>query len=281
MIEPSGVGKLSDVIKAAHQAESEVVKLNSFTTVVDVSKCKVYSKNFGEFYNDQIANAGCIVLSRTDGVTKEKIDAALALIREKNPSASIITTPWSHLNGAQILSAMEQRHTVQNTLAEMVHDTCPVCGHHHEEHEHHHEDEECHCHDHHHHHHHHDDHDHHHHEDGECHCHDHHHDDHEHHHHGHGHHHADDVFSSWGVETVNAYSLDEISAVLAAFDDESRCGSILRAKGIVPGLDGRWIHFDYVPGEADVRYGSADVIGKICVIGASLNEAMIQTLFSI
>lgn len=277
LIEPSGVGKLSDVIKAAQQAESKGVKLNSFTSVVDVSKCKVYSKNFGEFYNDQLANAGCIIFSRTDGIAKEKIDAALALVREKNAAATIITTPWDQLSGAQILSAMEQRHTVQSTLEEMANDACPVCGHHHDEHhdhdEHHHHDEECHC-DHHHHdeHHGHDEHlhhDDHHHHDGECHCHDHH------------HHHADDVFTSWGTETVNAYTMDEISAILSIFDDGERCGSVLRAKGIVAGADGQWVHFDYVPGEADVRFGCADVIGKICVIGASLNEAEIKTLFRV
>lgn len=280
LIEPSGVGKLSDVIKAVKQVESDDVKLNSFTVVVDAGKCRVYSKNFGEFYNDQIACAGCIVLSRTDSVTAEKVDAAVALIREKNPNAALICTPWDELNGHQILTAMEHRHTVHHELEHMVEETCPVCGHHHDHdeeehhhrhHDHHHDhdhDEHCHCHDHHH-----EDHCEHHHHGEECHCHEHHHDG-EHHHH-----HADDVFASWGVETVNHYTMDEIAAALHKLDHEEEFGTVLRAKGIVKATDGSWIHFDYVPGDVNVRCGGADVIGKICVIGADIHEHALKQLF--
>ncbi len=286
LIEPSGVGKLSDVIKAVQQVESDDVKLNSFTTVVDAGKCKIYSKNFGEFYNDQLEHAGCVILSRTDGVAQEKLDAVLAIIREKNDSATVITTPWNDLEGMQILSAMEHRHTIVHELEHMVDETCPACGHHHH-HEHHHEGEDCHhhhhehhhegeeCHHHHHEHHHegeechHHHHEHHHHEGDECHCHDHH------------HHHADDVFASWGVETVNIYSADEIRNFLEQLSDEHRYGTVLRAKGIVKGLDGNWIHFDYVPGDVDVRIGGADVIGKLCVIGAEIHEDALKSLFRV
>ena len=283
LIEPSGVGKLSDVIKAVKQVESDDVKLNSFTTVADAAKCKVYSKNFGEFYNDQLENAGCIVLSRTDGVSHDKLDAVVSLIRDKNDTATIIATPWSELSGAQILSAMEHRHTLHHELEHMAEETCPVCGHHHEhhhdeEHHHHHDEEECHCHEHHHH------------DEEECHCHEHHHHDeeechcHEHeggHHHHHHHHHADEVFTSWGVETINTYSAEEIRMALGRLADEERFGVILRAKGIVKGEDGNWIHFDYVPDGIDVRRGGADVIGKLCVIGAEIREEALKTLFRI
>ena len=277
LIEPSGVGKLSDVIRAAQQVESDSVKLNSFTTVVDACKCKVYSKNFGEFYNDQIQHANCIVFSRADGISKEKMDEILAIVREKNTEATIITTPWNELDGSLILAAMEHRNSIHNELEHLSQDTCPVCGHHHhdddEEHHHHHhhhnhehEHSECDCHDHHHD-------EHHHHEGEECHCHD--------HDHGHHHHHADDVFSSWGVETINVYSADEIEIALHTLSDEASFGSVLRAKGIVAGGDGQWIHFDYVPGDVNVRYGGADVIGKICVIGAAINESELKKLFRV
>ena len=290
LIEPSGVGKLSDVIRAVQQVESDDVKLNSFTSVVDAGKCKSYSKNFGEFYNDQLEHARCIVFSRTDGMTHEKLDAAVELVREKNPSATLITTPWSELNGVQILSAMEHQNTLHHELERLTEAGCPVCGHHH----HHHDEDECYCHDHHHdheehHHHHHDEdechyhdhhhdheeHHHHHHDEDECHCHDHHH-DHEHHHH-----HADDVFASWGVETVNTYSSETIRYALEQLSDEERFGVVLRAKGIVKGEDGSWIHFDYVPGAVDVRCGGADVIGKLCVIGADINNDALQALFCV
>lgn len=276
LIEPSGVGKLSDVIKAVKQVESDGVKLNSFTTVVDATKCKVYSKNFGEFYNDQLEHAGCIILSRTDGIAKEKLDTVLGLIREKNASATIIATPWGELTGELILSAMERRNTLHHELEHLAEDTCPVCGHHHE-HEHEHEHDGHHHHDGEEHHHHeeesHGHHHHHHHHDGEeCHCHDHHH---------HDHHHADDVFTSWGVETVNAYSAEEIRSALEQLADEERFGIVLRAKGIVKGTDGTWVHFDYVPDDVDVRAGGADVIGKLCVIGADIREDALKELFKI
>lgn len=287
LIEPSGVGKLSDVIKAVKQVESDNVKLNSFTAVADAGKCKVYSKNFGEFYNDQLEHAGCIILSRTDGISQEKLDTALAIVRDKNVAATIIVTPWNELDGKQILAAMEQRDTIHDELEHLADETCPVCGHHHEdehhhEHHHHRHDEECHCHDHHHHH---DEeechgheHHHHHHDGEECHCHDH---DHEHGHHHHHHHHADDVFASWGAETVNAYTADEIRCALESLSDENRFGVVLRAKGIVKGSDGAWIHFDYVPDGVDVRSGGADVIGKLCVIGADIHEEALKELFRI
>ena len=269
LIEPSGVGKLSDVIKAVQQVESDSVKLNSFTTVADAGKCKVYSKNFGEFYNDQLEHAGCIVLSRTDGVAQDKLDAALNVIREKNDKAAIIVTPWNELDGKQILHAMEHRHTIHDELEHLAEESCPVCGHlhEHEHHHHHHHDEECGCHEHEHHHHHH--------HDEECGCHDH---EHEHHHH---HHHADDVFTSWGTETVNAYSVDDVRDALLQLSDEQRFGVVLRAKGIVKGKDGAWIHFDYVPDGIDVRNGGADVIGKLCVIGAAIHEDALKKLFRI
>ncbi len=312
LIEPSGVGKLSDVIKAVKNVESNDVKLNSFTAVVDAGKCKIYSKNFGEFYNDQLEHAACIVLSRTADISKEKLDTALSVVRDKNDSATIIVTPWDALDGKAILDAMEHKNTLAHELEEMSDHCCPVCGHdheHEEEHHHHHHDEECHCHDHHHehdheghHHHEHDDHHHHHHEevhhhhDEDCHCHEHHHEhDHEGHHHHHDdeeccchdhhgehhrhHHHADDVFSSWGVETINTYNLNEIESALKGLDDESVFGTVLRAKGIVAGEGGEWIHFDFVPGDVNVRLGGADVIGKICVIGAGICKDALKQLF--
>ncbi len=259
LIEPSGVGKLSDVIKAVEKVACDDVKLNSFTTIADAGKCKVYSKNFGEFYNDQITHAGCIVLSRTDGISQEKLDAAMAIIREKNEEATIITTPWDQLSGAQILAAMEKQSTLSSELTRLEEETCPVCGHDHEHH-HHHDEEECHCHDHEHHHHH---------DEEECHCHDHHH-----------HHHADDVFDSWGVETVTIYTAEEIRNALLQLGDAERFGTVLRAKGIVAGVDG-WIHFDYVPDAPDVRAGGADVTGRLCVIGAEINKEALAELFRI
>ena len=282
LIEPSGVGKLSDVIRAVQKVESDDVKLNSFTTIADATKCRMYMKNFGEFYNDQIANAGCIVLSRTDGMTEDKLAACVELLREHNADATVIATPWDRIEGALILAAMEHEHTLAHEMAHLAEqeDVCPECGHHHHDHEHHHhhDDEECHCHDHEHHHHHHDDeechcHDHehhHHHDDEECHCH-----DHEHHHH----HHADDVFTSWGAETTIAYTKEEIEHALHHLEDAHTYGTVLRAKGIVAGKDGEWIHFDYVPGEADVRAGGADVIGRLCVIGADIDEHALSELF--
>ena len=270
LIEPSGVGKLSDVIRAVKSVESDSVKLNSFTTIADASKCRIYSKNFGEFYNDQIAHAGCIVLSRTDGMDPTKLEMCVRLLREINGDATIITTPWTMLTGGAIVASMEGTHTLQGQLDKLEADTvCPACGCHHDHEHHHHHDEECH-HDHEHHHHHdeecHHDHEHHHHHDEEC-------------HHDHEHHHADDVFTSWGGETTKVYSVDEIRMFLKALACEETYGNVLRAKGIVAGTDGQWIHFDYVPGEADVRLGGADVIGRLCVIGADLREHALVELF--
>ena len=269
LIEPSGVGKLSDVIKAAQKVESDDVKLNAFTTIVDATKCRFYAKNFGEFYNDQIKHAGCVVFSRTAGIDSTKLDTALAIVREINDSVNLITTPWDELDGADILAAMENRSSLEAELHHMHEETCPVCGHHHEhEHHHHHHDDECHHHGH--------EHYHHHHEVGEeCHCHDH---DHEHHHH---HHHADDVFDSWGRETTAKFTAEGISNALNALADEHTYGNVLRAKGVVAGEDGQWIHFDYVPGSADVRYGGADVIGRLCVIGAGINQDALTELFNV
>ena len=306
LIEPSGVGKLSDVIVAVENTVKDVpdMKLNSFVTVADATKVKVYMKNFGEFYNNQIESAGTIILSRTQKLTQEKLEAAVALLREKNPNAAILTTPWDELDGKTILSAIEKVSLADELLERMRaeheadeaehhhhhdhdedddHDHC--CHHDHEEHDHchhdHDEDEHCHHHEHDH------DHDHEH-----CHEHDHEdHDEHEHHHHHHDgeecddphcgchhhHHHADEVFSSFGRETARKFTADEVKAALAALDT-GKYGTILRAKGILPG-EGEWIHFDYVPGEADVRTGAADVTGRLCVIGAKLNEPALELIF--
>ena len=286
LIEPTGVGKLSDVIAAARQVESEDVQLGCFITVADAKKVKLYMKNFGEFYNNQIETASCIVLSRTDSITQDKLDAAVALLREHNPRATIVTTPWDQLTGAQLLSAMEQTHTLARELSELEAAT------HYEHHHHDHEDEE--THEHHHHHHDHEDeeaHEHHHHphdhEDAEAHEHHHHHDhDHEHHHdHGHHHHHhdhdADEVFMSWGVETAKKFTKEAIEQALQALDSSEDYGIVLRAKGIVAAQDSTWLHFDHVPGEIDVREGSAEVTGRLCVIGSQLNEPALRTLFGV
>ncbi|MBQ7500837.1 MAG: GTP-binding protein, partial [Clostridia bacterium] len=246
LIEPSGVGKLSDIITAVTGVEG--MEVNSATAVCDASKCKVYLKNFGEFYKDQIKTAGAIVLSRTGGISEEKLAAALELIRGINSEAIIITTPWDKLDGKQILEAMEQKDTIAQAVAKLAEE--------HDDHEHHHHDhDECDCHDHEHHHHHHD-------HDGCC-CH-----EHEHHHH----HHADDVFASVGAETTRKYTLSDIETALGKLADAEKYGTVLRAKGIVEGADGEWIHFDYVPGEPDVRRGSAGITGRLCVIGAEINE---------
>ena len=291
LIEPSGVGKLSDVIHAVQSVASDEVVLNGFTTVVDATKAKMYMKNFGEFFNNQIENAACIILSRTDSIKEDKLDAAIALIREKNPEAVIITTPWDQLAGKTILEAIERKSTLKDTLAGMVSeaeddDVCPVCGGHHDhehdhdhDHEHHHhdhdEDEE---HEHHHHHDHDDDDD-----DDHDHCgcgHDHHH-DHDHHHHHHGHD-ADEVFVSWGAETYKKYSEEDIRSALDAFADSEKYGMVLRAKGFVPASDGgEWVYFDYTPGEVNVRRGAADVTGRICVIGSKIKEENLKELFRV
>ena len=319
IIEPSGVGKLSDVIKAVKGVDVDCeISLNSYTTVADVNKCKMYMRNFGEFFENQLQYARTIILSRTDTpkATEEKVAKAVALIREVNKDAVIITTPIEKLDGAQILEAMEQGR-------EEDEDFCPVCGGHHD-HEHHHDDECGHDHEHHHHdhddecgcghdhdhEHHHDDecgcghdHDHEHHHDGECGCghdhdHEHHHDgecgcghdhDHEHHHHDgecgcghdHHHHHADEVFTSWGRETAKKYTKEEIEAALKTMSEAEDLGVILRAKGMVDGKDGQWIYFDMVPEEYEVRTGTPQITGKLCVIGSKMAEDKIAEIFGV
>ena len=291
LIEPSGVGKLSDVIKAAESAVTHGATLNGFTTVVDAMKCKMYMKNFGEFFNDQVENAGCIVLSHTDRLSDAKIAECVNMLREKNGAAIIVTTPWGQLTGAQLLEAMERTNSLEAELHKLEEE------HHHHHHDeecdchehHHHHDEECDCHEHHHHHHHGEEcdcheHHHHHHHDEECDCHEHHHhhhhgeecDCHEHHHH---HHHADEVFTSWGVETTKKFNADALNSALSELTCEEKYGVILRAKGIVASDDGRWINFDYVPGEPDVRFGAASIIGRLCVIGSNINKHNIAELF--
>ena len=304
VIEPSGVGKLSDVIKAVQKIENEVeIKLNSFTTVVDATKCKMYMKNFGEFFSNQIEYAGTVILSRTDKASEEKIATALEIIRGLNQTAAVITTPIEKLSGEKILDTMENNRSLEKEL--MDEEVCPVCGGHHD-HEHHHDHEECGCgHDHEHEHHHdHDheecgcghDHEHEHHHDHnheECGCghdhdHEHHHDhdheecgcghDHDHHHH----HHADEVFTSWGKETTKKYTKEGIHEILEALSNHNdEYGMVLRAKGMVEGEDGQWIYFDMVPGEADVREGAPEYTGRICVIGSKMNEANLARLFGL
>lgn len=235
IIEPSGVGKLSDVIKAVSgvMESHDDVQMNGYVTVADATKCKMYMKNFGEFYNNQVESAKTIVLSRTGKITDEKLDAALALIREKNDKATIITTPWDEIDGKQILGAIEESNSLELELMEEE-DVCPECGHHHDH-------------------------------------------DHE---HGHHHHHADDVFTSMGIESAHKYSEEELTGILKKLSTEDNgYGNILRAKGIVPATEGEWFHFDLVPGEYEVRRGSADYTGRICVIGAELKESEIKQLF--
>ena len=302
LIEPSGVGKLSDVIVAVENTVADIpdMKLNSFVTVADAGKVKVYMKNFGEFYNNQIEAAGTIILSRTQKLTQEKLEAAVALLREKNPTAAILTTPWDQLDGKTVLAAVEKVSLADELLEKMrAEHEAEEAEHHHHHHEHDHDDD----HDEHEHHHHHDhddedDHEHcchHHHHEGEEHedCHHHDHDEeHEHHHHHdgqecddpacschHHHHHADEVFTSWGAETVHSYTEEDIRRILTALDTGDY-GAILRAKGIVLS-GGKWLHFDYVPEEQDVRYGSADYTGRLCVIGAQLKEDKLKELFSL
>ena len=282
LIEPSGVGKLSDVIGAVKQVTGETVSLGHTVAVVDAAKVKVYMRNFGEFYNDQVETAGTIILSRTDGMDRQKLDAAITLLRQHNEEATVVTTPWDQLTGAQLLSAMEGNATLAQALAELAHEA----EHHHEHEHHHHEHEEHHCcgHDHHHEEEHHCcGHDHHHHEE-EHHCcgHDHHHEE-EHHcccgHHHHDHH-ADEVFTAWGVETARKFTQNELNAALLGLDS-GRFGMVLRAKGIVADEEGGWLHFDYVPGESSLRSGCADVTGKLCVIGTDLDEFGIAKLFGV
>ena len=291
LIEPSGVGKLSDVTKAVLSAELDGAVLGSAVVVVDVNKCKMYMKNFGEFFNDQISHAGCIVFSHTDHTTEQKLSEALRLVREKNDHATVVTTPADRLDIHTLLEAMENQTTIEGELREMLEEEeCPLCGHHHHDHEHHHHhdhDEHCehehhhhhehdeHCEHEHHHHHEHCEHEHHHHghdEHCECGCH---HHDHDHHHH----HHADEVFTSFGKETLKKYSKEDLLSILKALENEEKYGMILRAKGIVESPDGEWIHFDYVPGEPDIRVGSPAPIGKFCVIGSKISEHELSELF--
>ena len=285
LIEPSGVGKLSDVIKAVQDLHNENIELNGFCTVVDAKKTKMYMKNFGEFFNNQIEHANTIILSHTTGLTQEKLDETVKLIREHNENATLVTTEWDEVNGKQIIEAMEQKNTLEAELAKLAeenehhhhhhHDHDEECGcgcghdHDHEHHHHHDHDEECGCgHDHDHEHHHHHDHD----EECGCGC------GHDHHHH---HHHADEVFTSFGRETTHKFTSEKVEEILNAFDESNDYGMILRAKGIVEGEDGQWIHFDYVPGEADVRTGSAAVTGLICVIGSKIDEDKIEELLGL
>ena len=299
LIEPSGVGKLSDVLKAVMNVQSDDLVLNTYTTVVDASKIKMYMKNFGEFYKNQVETAKTIILSRSQKLSEDKLAEALAMIRQLNEHATIVTTPWDDINGKQILEAME----IKNSFAEELlkdEGICPVCGHHHDDDD---EDECCHDHDHHHHH---DDgddedeHEHHHHDhddddedEHEHHHHDHEDEEHEHHHHydengvcscGHHHHHhghdADEVFVSWGTETVRKFGEDELSAMLSKLDG-GEYGVVLRAKGIVPCTDGGWIHFDYTPGEQNIRKGPADYTGRLCVIGSKLVDEKLASLFGV
>ena len=289
LIEPSGVGKLSDVILAVERLHNDKIRLNGFTTVVDAKKAKMYMKNFGEFFNNQIEHASSIILSHTKGLSQDKLDACVELMRQYNQEASIVTTPWDEITGEQILETMEKKNTL---AAELKHLEEEAHAHHHD-HEHHHDhDEHCGC-DHEHHHHDHDEHcghDHgHHHHDHDEHC----GHDHEHHHHDHGehcgcghdhhhdHHHADEVFTSFGAETTHKFTKEQIETALRALSNFAEYGQVLRAKGIVEGPDGQWIHFDYVPGEPDVRCGSAAVTGMLCVIGADIDEDRIKELFGL
>ena len=269
LIEPSGVGKLSDVIKAVEKVDSRDLILNSFTTVVDAKKAKIYMKNFGEFFNNQVENANSIILSRTAGMDPAKLSAAIALLREKNPEATLITTPWEELDGKTILAAMEKRSTLEAALRELeqeaeTHEEHDHCCHHHD-----HEEEEC--------------------SDPDCACH--HHHDHEeeecddpdcachHHHHHHGHD-ADEVFVSWGAETPRKFTEDELRHILAQLES-GEYGTVLRSKGLVDAADGQWLYFDYVPGEPDIRRGVPGVTGRICVIGSQLKEDKLQALFNV
>ena len=294
LIEPSGVGKLSDVKHAVSGVLTDEVIINSCVAVVDAKKARVYRKNFGEFYENQIEAANCVVLSRTQDVPEARVHEVLDMVRELNPEATVVAAPWDELTGADLLKAIESRDTLKASLealkAEHHHDEdeCddPDCECHHH---HHHDEDEAHEH----HHHHHDEdeeHEHHHHHDGdecddpECECHHHHHHDedeaHEHHHHHHHGHDADEVFASWGFETMHKFTEDELKEKIAALDDEAKFGAVLRAKGVLPAADGeQWIHFDHVPGEVEIRRGPAGVIGRLCVIGSKINEDALKALF--
>ena len=301
IIEPSGVGKLSDVIRAVERANVENSVLNAFCAVVDANKCKMYMKNFGEFFIDQVKNASCVVLSHTTGMSEEKLHACIEALKAVNPDANYVTAEWDKLDGKTILAAMEKKDSLDAELKKLAEeyehehhhhddddDDCCCHGHEHEHHHHDDDDDDCCCHDHEHEHHHHDDdddddddcccheHEHHHHDDDDdddCCCHDHEH-EHEHHHH----HHADEVFTSWGLETAHKFTGEELKNALQALQNEEKYGTVLRAKGIVDGGE-HWWHFDYVPGEPDVRTGAAGATGRLCVIGCKLNEDALKELF--
>ncbi len=290
LIEPSGVGKLSDIKKAVSGVLNDDVVINSCVAVVDAKKARVYRKNFGEFYVNQIESADCVVLSRSQDVSEERLHEVLDMVRELNAEATVVAAPWDTLTGEDLLKAIENRDTLKASMEALK-----------AEHHHHHDEDECddpECECHHHHHHHDDDdedeHEHHHHhhdddDDEECECHHHHHhdddddeDEHEHHHHHHHHHghDADEVFASWGFETMHKFTEDELKEKIAALDDEAKFGAVLRAKGVLPAADGeRWIHFDHVPGEVEIRRGPAGVIGRLCVIGSKINEDALKALF--
>lgn len=248
LIEPSGVGKLSDVIRAVQNIHAHDVELDGFTTVVDAKKCKMYQKNFGEFFNNQITYASCLILSHTAGLSQEKLDDCVRRLRTCNEKAPIVTTDWAELTGKQLVEAMTQKNTLDDELQELLAEAAAHDHHHHHDHDHDEHDENC-----------------------TCGCHDH---DHEHHHH-----HADEVFTSWGVESARKYTKEEITNALTALEDADKYGMILRAKGIVPAEDGSWIHFDYVPGTPDVRSGSAGTTGRLCVIGSGIHEDALTELF--
>ena len=294
LIEPSGVGKLSDVLRAIGTVELENAALNACVTVVDIKKCKMYLRNFGEFFKDQVASCGCMVLSHVDTASHEKMEEGIKLLRELNSEATMISTPWDTLDGTVMLEAMERRDTLKDAL-ELLKESAHHHHHHEHHHEHHHDHGEhcdCGCHEHEHEHEHHHDHG----EHCDCGCHDHEH-EHEHHHehhhehdehcdcgchgHEHGHHHANDVFESIGAETVRRYTVEEVTAILEGFAESEEYGMILRSKGILQAEDGTWIYFDYVPGEPDVRLGAPAVSGRICVIGAQLNREKIAEAFHI
>ena len=298
LIEPSGVGKLSDVIKAVQGVQEETgLVLNSYTTVVDAKKCKMYMRNFGEFFNNQVEYAGAIIMSRTDIVDEAKAAAAMELLRGINSKAAIITTPIANLDGKKILEVMEHPVSLEQEMLEE--EVCPECGHIHEHGHHHHEEEHSHSHEEHEHHHdhecgcgedhHHEEHEHHH--DHECGCGEgHHHEEHEHHHdhacgcghdHHHGHHHADEVFTSWGRETIKKYTKEKLEKILDTLSESEEYGTILRAKGMLPCEDGTWIYFDMVPEETEIRSGAPEYTGRLCVIGSKLNEEKLAELFEI
>ena len=265
IIEPSGVGKLSDVIAAVMNVAGEIeLSLNSFVTVADATKCKMYMKNFGEFYNNQIESANTIILSRTQGMKEEKLEQAVSLIQEKNAKAKIITTPWDELTGEQILAVMEQGHSLAEELMEEAMKLHEEEEHEHHHHHHDHDDDDDHDHEHHHDH---DDHG----EECSCGCHDHH----------HHHHHADEVFTSWGKETPRKYTKEELNEILAQLSEETEFGIILRAKGMLPAADGTWLYFDLVPGEYEIRNGAPDYTGRLCVIGSKLDTDKLEKLFKL